>query len=292
MNGRTAVGAVSLLVGLAAPATSQTTTIALGQLPCLPLNGNGVLNATVTPEVPGTTARLYFRRFNDTVEDFYYVEMEPAGGGGYWATFPVPTDDKPTKKELKNYQYENQKIERGGKPWAEWWKAKEGSAQRDPNDDLDRDKVRERASIGKQEKRAWMGSLDSAALQSWLDRQSVEPGEYYVALVDGTGRPVARSEMRNVEVRKDCRTTLTPQQSGYAKNLTVGESSAWQTNEELFHWECTGVVSRINPQNVLRADDHCRACVVAWWPAAVPAGAIALIGITDDDPIDVSPSRP
>jgi hypothetical protein len=289
---RKAVGAVLLFAGVAATAEGQTSTITLGQLPCLPQNGNGVLNATVSPEVAGTTARLYFRRMNTAVEDFYYVEMEPAGGGGYWAAFPVPTDDKADKKALKNYQYEGKTIPNTGKPWAEWWRAKELSNGRNPNNDLDEKLIQERASLGKQEKRVWMNGMDDAALQAWLERLTSEPAEYYVALVDGTGRTVARSEMRNVEVRNDCRVSLTPQQQGYAKNLVVGETQVWQAEEELFHWECTGVVTRINPQNVMREDENCRACIVAWWPAAVPAGAVALIGITDDDPIDVSPSQP
>jgi hypothetical protein len=204
----------------------------------------------------------------------------------------VPTDDKAERQELENYQYEGKNIDRGGRPWAEWWRAKEGSNGRNPNGDLDTNEIQERASIGKNEPRTWMKTMDDAALQAWLDRQKAEPTEYLVALVDGSGKVLARSEMRLTEVRDDCRVSLTPQQQGFAKNLTVGETSAWQAEEDVFHWECTGVVTRKNASNVLRADENCRACVIAWWPVAAPAGAIALIGITDDDPIDVSPSRP
>jgi hypothetical protein len=295
MTRRTAFGAAFLLSAVAAagPAAAQTSSITLGQLACLPQSGNGVLNATVSPEVAGTTARLYFRRLNTTVEDFYYVEMEPSAGGGYWAAFPVPTDDKAEKKKLENYQYEGKNIQNNGKPWAEWWRAKDGSTGRNPNGDLDNAEIQKRASIGKNEPRTWLTSMDDAALQAFLDRQTAEPAEYLVALVDGNGRVVARSEMRLVEVKKDCRVTLTPQQEGYAKNLTIGETAGWQKEEEVFHWECTGVVSRIDSANVLRADDKCRACVIAWWPpAAAAAGVIAIVGITDDDPIDVSPSQP
>jgi hypothetical protein len=271
---------------------AQGQTITLGQLDCLPLDGNAVLNATVSPEVAGATTRLYFRRLNATVEDFYFVDMVPAGAGGYWATFPRPTDDKLEKKQLKNYSYEGKSITNGGRPAAEWWRAKEGSAGRNPNGDLDNQQITERAAVGKQQKRAWMSSLDDAALQSWLDRQTTEPGEYYVAVVDGAGKQLASSEMRSVEARSECRTSLTPQQQGYAKNLTIGETAAWQAQDEVFHWECEGVVTRKNPNNVLRADDNCRGCIIAWWPVAAAAGAIAAIGVIDDDPVDVSPSQP
>lgn len=294
MNGRKLAGTVLLLAatGIAAVAEAQSSTITPGPLACLPQSGNGVLNATVSPETPGTTTRLYFRRMNVAVEDFYWVEMESAGGGGYWATFPVPTDDKAGKQTLKNYQYEGQKVANNNKPWAEWWRAKEGSTGRNPNADLDDDEIVQKASVGKHDKRDWLGKQDDATLQAWLDKLTSEPAEYFVATVDSTGRVVSRSDMRVVEVKSDCKVTLTPQQDGYAKNLVIGETSAWQAADDVFHWECNGVVTRVNPQNVLRADDNCRACIIAWWPVAVPAGLVALIPIVEDDPIDVSPSRP
>ena len=288
-----AIAAALLLAGSALAAGAQTSTITLGELACLPTDTNGVLNATVSPEVPGTTTRLYFRRLNTTVEDFYYVEMEPAGGGGYWGTFPIPTGDSADRQKLKNYDYEGQKVASNGHPYAEWWRSKEGSKGRNPDGNLDNSKIQERASQGKLRPRDWMKTQDDAALQAWLDRQSIEPAEYYVALVDGSGQQVASSPMKIVEIHKNCRSTLTPQQEGYAKNLTVGETAAWQAKENVFHWECTGVVTRQNYANVLRADDRCRACVVAWWwPVAAPAGAVALIGIVEDDPIVISPASP
>lgn len=295
MTGMHRVGTALLFATVAmaaAAAEGQGPTITVGPVACLPQNGNGVVNATISPEIAGTTTRLYFRRFNTTVEDLYYIEMEPAGGGGYWATFPVPTDDKAEQKKLRNHRYEGREIPDNNRPWAEWWRAKEGSSARNPDGDLDDEEIREKATLGKTERRAWMATLDDAAFQDWLQKQSAEPAEFFVALVNGSGAIVARSEMRVVEVRKDCRVSLTPQQEGYAKNLVIGETAPWQVDDEVFHWECTGIVSRINSNNVLRADDKCRACVIAWWPAAAPAGALAIVGITDDDPIDISPSRP
>lgn len=284
---------LALALVAVAPGFAQQTSVTLGPLACLPQKGNGVLNATVSPELPGTSTRLYFRRMNVEVEDFYYIEMEPAGGGGYWATFPVPTESKFPKQELDNYSYEGQKIDNTGKPWAEWWRAKEGSQARNPNDDLDKELIKERAALGKGEKRVWMQSLDNPSLQTWLDALKTEAGEYFVAVVDSSGKLLGRSEMRSVEVKKDCKVNLTPQQEGFAKNLTIGETAAWQKGEEVFHWECTGITTRRDPLNVLRADDRCRACVIAaWWPAAAPGAALVAIGVTNDDPVEVSRSRP
>ena len=130
-------------------------------------------------------------------------------------------------------------------------------------------------------------------LQTWLDSLKTEAGEYFVAVVDSSGRLLGRSEMRSVEVKKDCKVNLTPQQEGFAKNLTIGETAAWQKNDEVFHWECTGITTRRDPLNVLRADDRCRACVIAaWWPVAAGGAAMVAIGVTNDDPVEVSRSRP
>ena len=101
-----------VFVALAVPAAAQQTSVTLGALACLPQSSNGVLNATVSPEVPGSSTRLYFRRMNVEVEDFYYIQMEPAGGGGYWATFPVPTESKFPRQKLDNYSYEGRRRSR------------------------------------------------------------------------------------------------------------------------------------------------------------------------------------
>lgn len=258
-------------------------------LACLPLDGNGVLNAAVAPETPGSTVRMFFRRLNLEVEDFYYAEMEPAGAGQYWGVFPIPTEDKIQRKDLRQRD-----VPPPLEPWASWWKAKEGSDHRDPNRDLDEKVIRERAPIGKREQRAWMGKMSEADFQRWLERQQYEPAEYFVAVYDAQGRRTAVSDMHVVEVKKDCRVSLTPQQEGMAKNLTVGETNTWQKGEQPFHWECTGIVTRKDPQLVLRADEACRACVIAWWPYAAGGAAAlgAIIAVNEDRPEDVSPARP
>ena len=277
---------LSLAVGSAAGAQSIT----LGPLSCLPNGENGVVTARIEPAPAAEIqVRLYFRRQNLMVEDFYFTEMVPTGGGNYWGVFPQPENSKFPEKKLE-------KPKKDENAWAEWWRDKEGSDDRDPNPDLDKDVIAERASLGKREKRDWMAAQDDDTLQKFLARQTTEPAEYFVALYNPAGAQLAKSPQQVVEVKDDCRAAMTPQQAGYAMNLTVGETARWQAGEPVFHWECTGIVTRQDPQNVLRADESCRACVIAWWPVAAAAGALgSLVAITDDDPGgpgEVSPSRP
>ena len=283
-----------LVFAVATAASGQTPGVGINTAPlaCIPLDGNGVLQSTVAPDTAGSTVRMFFRRMNLEVEDFYYVEMEPTGQGQYWGVFPIPTEAKIVRKDLKKSQ-----TPPPLEPWASWWKAKEGSDDRDPNRDLDANVIKEKAPIGKTEKRNWMAKQSDADFQKWLEKQEYEPAEYFVGVYDSYGRRTAVSEMQVAEVRKDCRVSLTPQQQGMAQNLTVGETNTWQKGEQPFHWECTGIVTRKDPQLVLRADGSCRACIIAWWPIAAEAGAVgALIGITEDNPAgpppEVSPSRP
>jgi hypothetical protein len=280
----------AVLVSFAAASAAGAQSITLGPLPCLPNGENGVVTARIDPAPAAEIeVRLYFRRQSLMVEDFYYTVMVPTGGGNYWGIFPQPENSKFPEKKIRN-------PKKSENAWAEWWRTKEGSDDRDPNPDLDKDVIVERASLGMREKRDWMVALDDDGLQSFLRKQTTEPAEYFVALFDPAGTRLAKTPQQVVDVRDDCRAALTPHQAGYAMNLTVGETSRWQANEPVFHWECTGIVTRIDPQRVLRADEACRACVVAWWPVAAGAGALgAIVSIVDDDPGgpgEVSPSRP
>lgn len=122
-----------------------------------------------------------------------------------------------------------------------------------------------------------------------------EEVEYYGALVDPTGKLVARSETRTAPVTKNCQVKLTPKEQGVAQNLTVGETSPDQQGREVLAFLCDGVVTRVNHAGIRRSDDVCRACVVAWRkgvliPTALGAGLIGVV-TTDDDP-EPSPSRP
>ncbi|HEX9942585.1 MAG TPA: hypothetical protein VGG03_11240 [Thermoanaerobaculia bacterium] len=121
-----------------------------------------------------------------------------------------------------------------------------------------------------------------------------EQVEYYAALVDPAGQVLARSATQTVKVTGDCRVQLGPRERGVAENLTIGETSPKQQGKKVMAFLCDGIVTRVNSQGVRRADEVCRACVIAWWPkAALAAPAIVGIGvITEHDPPEPSPSRP
>jgi hypothetical protein len=112
---------------------------------------------------------------------------------------------------------------------------------------------------------------------------------------------VARSEMKVVPVRNECEAVLTPQQTSFAQNLTVGETGNWQRGEPVFHWLCDGLVTRIDQYGIYRADEVCRACVIAWWkrpgfllPATlvgVSGGVVEILEGEDPD-CDVTPFDP
>ena len=82
-----------LLVFLAAlPAFGAAPEVAVESPPdCLPLEYNRALTASVSPEVAGSSVRLYFRRLNP-VGAFYYDEMFAGGDGNYWTVFAKPED--------------------------------------------------------------------------------------------------------------------------------------------------------------------------------------------------------
>jgi hypothetical protein len=121
-----------------------------------------------------------------------------------------------------------------------------------------------------------------------------EQVELYAALVDAMGKPVARSETQIAPVTRDCSLQLTPKERGVAQNLTVGETSPKQQGKKVLGFLCDGIVTRVNSAGIRRSDEVCRACVIAWWPRAVLAPAVAgIVGVvvTDQEP-EPSPSRP
>ncbi len=245
---------------------------------CLPIEeGNGVGWARVENNIPDTTVRLNFRRLNDVVEDMYYVQMRPAGSDRYWGVFPKAEDQVLDRHDLE----ERRRDREDDYEWALWWREKQASDDRDPNNELDDDLIRERASLGKQVSRDWLATMDNETFQEWLEQLENEPAEFYTSVHDPTGRLIAKSKTKVIEVVENCRPDLTPQQLGEAENLTVGETAHWQRGEEVFHWLCDGIIARINPNMIKRGDERCRACVIAWWgkPAVlIPTAATAVIG--------------
>lgn len=280
-----------LAATLSVPGYAQTPTVSVDQAECLPIAENGLVTASAANQPGGSEVRIYFRRMHEEVEDFYYVVARPSGTNRYWAVLPEAEDE-----ELEPRRFDR---DEGGDPeddWAEWWREKVNTADRDPNDDLDQEVIRERASRGRGERRDWLEALDDVALQQWLEGLENEPTEYFGTIYDMSGNRIARSDMKVVEVRESCEVELTEQQLGESENLTVGETAEWEKGEEVFHWLCDGVVTRIDSQRVLRADERCRACVIAWWQkkeVLIPAIIVppAIVISTRDDP-PVSPSGP
>lgn len=241
-----------LALGLAASAAlGAVPRVSVEPIACLPLGGNAVVRATVQDNAPETEVRVFFRRLSEEVEDFYWLEMQADGGGRYWAVLPRPADRPLAAHGLGR---ENAR--------AAWWKAKEGSLDRNPTGNLDDEVIRERAAVGRQVTRGWMRERADAALEEWLAEQTNEPAEVYAAVFDGAGNRLSLSPTRVAPVQADCPVALSREEAGYADNLLLGETALWQQDEEPFHWLCDGIVSRRNPFEILRPDGICRACIV------------------------------
>jgi hypothetical protein len=78
--------AAAILAAATAPALAQS--ISLAEQSCLPLERNAVVRASAAGEAPGGSARLYFRWKGHG--EFYWVGLDPDGGGRLWATPPKP----------------------------------------------------------------------------------------------------------------------------------------------------------------------------------------------------------
>lgn len=163
---------------------AQGPSITVDEVPCFPERDNGIVWATVEPEVGGSTVRLYFRW--DEHGDMYFVDMIAGGDGRYWGI--------PAKPERRT-----------------------------------------------------------------------EEVELFVAVVDPSGRVLSRTDELYSPVEDDCDVELTPVQAGVANNLTVGETVPAQEGNKILGFLCDGVVTRISSDGILRPDEVCRACVIAWW---------------------------
>lgn len=118
--------------------------------------------------------------------------------------------------------------------------------------------------------------------------------EIYVAVVDPAGEVVGEpSEPMLIPVTSDCDVALTPHERGMAENLVVGETAEEQLGKEVLGFLCDGIISRIDPAGVLRADGICRRCIVAWWDK--PDGMVplaVLLGGGTAVVVEASPARP
>ncbi len=245
--------------GAATSWAAGPTSVAPDQVKCIPVGGNGAIWATVEDNQPETSVKLYFRRLHDTVEDLYFVDMYPEGEGRFWGVMP-----KAEKRKLDRHEIEDsRRREEERYLQAAWWRDKEDSDHRNPNQDLDDETIRERASVGKTEDRSWLAQMSDEEFESWINGLEFEPVEYFVAVVGAQGEVVARSPMMAGEVRSadSCDVELTPKQLGEAANLVVGETAPWQEGKPAFHWMCAGVVARVGADGIKRSDGACRQCV-------------------------------
>ena len=299
-----ATGLIGLicLIGLAATpaaveAQAAAPRIALDPVECFPAATHGIVRGEIANGVPGYTPRVYFRRLHQEVEDFYWVEMHPHEGR-WWGALPQPEDHPPPRFELAPGASAEPAQLRSPERWAAWWKAKELSIHRNPNGDLDAELIEERAQVGLQETRDWMIRRDDPAFQDWLETLNNEPIEYYAAMVDSYGDTVAGSRtpmsVAPVGENGDC-TAAEPQndhEAGAALNMTVGETAPWQGAEKLFHWDCHGLVTRVDFRGIPRPDQVCRACVVGFRPARALPALAGVAAITLSEPPNPSPTVP
>lgn len=118
--------------------------------------------------------------------------------------------------------------------------------------------------------------------------------EYYVAVVAPDGTVLGQSEPEVAPVTGDCEVPLDRVERGMAENLVVGETAVEQQGRDILGFLCDGIISRIGPDGVLRADGICRRCIVAWFekPQALVPAAVLLGGGTTLTGIEASPSRP
>lgn len=277
---------------------AQSYTIQPDAVPCLPLEQNGALTATITPELTVDAdqppPRIYFRRMNLQVEDWYYVEMRyDENLKKWWGVFPKPEDAIFDRRDLRAV---SDGTTVPANAWAAWWRAKDNSVDRDPNKDLDAEVIRERASLGRLERRNWLQTQGDGSLQKWFELRRYEPTEYFVAILDEEKRVVSRTPVAATSVERNCSVALTREQQEVANDLIVGETSRWQRNEEVFHWLCDGIDGRIDPEGERRADRLCG--VVVWWmqpgvlvPAIAGTQVLTYVTIVNETP-ESSPTRP
>jgi esterase/lipase superfamily enzyme len=97
-----------------------------------------------------------------------------------------------------------------------------------------------------------------------------EPVEYFAELIDTDGRVIASSEKQVVKVIEDCQPApYSPH--GEDQNLVLGETALWQGSEKPFHWECTGIVTRVDSRSgALWPDGFCRDFLVPTERPLVP----------------------
>lgn len=152
----------------------------------------------------------------------------------------------------------------------------------------------------KYETRRYVEARKGVGNQYWailpIPKAETDEVEYQITAVDEKGD---RSETEKLLVEvKSCDMELTDVEKTYARNLVIGLTDDDQ-DPVPEGFKCTGIISKITVEGVLKPHDECAAVLAVIPPGVwVAAGAAAIAGgtiiVTDkDDPEQpLSPSRP
>jgi len=229
---------ICLVLSLLPGAITAKPGISVEQVDCFPADDHGVISVQVENEPPAASVRIYFRRLHKkNTEDFYYAIAHSKGSGKYWGALPKPTKHKLCASDGRRCLRE----------LAELW-------------------INHEISKNQGFPREWLRELDQEALRRKFEQFKLEPIEFYAGLMDAAGKMLARSDIKVAPVSEECVISLNEEQKGESQNLIVGETAVWQSRgkKKLFHWQCAGVVTRIDPQGIRRAD-VCRNRFIARW---------------------------
>ena len=86
-----AAAALAGALSLPALAAAQTPQVLVGDIPCIPRQGNALVQAIAGPLSAGAEVRFYFRRQEHG--DFYWVPARQASNGTWWGVLPLPEPD-------------------------------------------------------------------------------------------------------------------------------------------------------------------------------------------------------
>jgi len=151
----------------------------------------------------------------------------------------------------------------------------------------------------------WVEARNEGAGAYWgvLPRPQdyTETVEMQIVAKDADGKET-KTPIQKVNVTSGCKPVFTVPQSHMSQNLVVGETIIEQRDQEVFGFQCPGVISRVDYTGELKPDEYCRKAAVAGaaWPKGILIPALAALGgagvtyaIVKDCECEVkSPSRP
>ena len=96
MSQRSRLGVVFGLFFAAAASAVAAGSPVVEPLPCVPIEANAAVKASLPEPPAGAHIRLYFRRLNRRGA-FYFTRMRPAAAGAYWSVLPRPEHREQTR---------------------------------------------------------------------------------------------------------------------------------------------------------------------------------------------------